>query len=86
MKANRELLIDLTFNRPRITSAHTQQSYLMRAKKSEGQKFQRIDKPQRKINCQETCRHLEEFKTNQKEVATQEIRVGQTKLELLKKV
>ena len=86
MKASRELLIDLTSNKPPITSALTQQSYLMRAKRSEGQKIRRIEKRQKKINCLGTWRHLEEFKTNSKEAANQEIHVGQTKLELLIKV
>ena len=61
-----------------------QQSYWMRVKRSEGQRIQRIEK--NKTNCQETCRHLEEFKTNWKEASIQEIRVGQIKLELLRKV
>ena len=44
MKASRERSIDLTSNKQPITSAHTQQSYLMQVKRSEGQKSQRIEK------------------------------------------
>ena len=83
MKASRELLIDLTSNKPRITSALTQQSYLMQAKRLEGRKIQRLENTEKKINYLGTWRRLEEFKTNSKEAANQEIHVGQTKLELL---